>query len=147
VLVLALRKLGLFCIIQAMVSWRIGQDRRVGQKTEDGRQNPGDRRQNPEDGFPMNRDVRFTATWLRHRSPPILLDVYYIGWEVVCQVNSNHGFRGFSRICISHREHRGHREKIEKTQKNLPQRSRRAPRNLGVLKLLVVYRAKGRYTG
>ena len=38
-----------------------------------------------------------------------LLDVYYTRLEVGCQVDFNHGFRGFSRICISHREHRGHR--------------------------------------
>src|SRR4030042_3482032 len=36
-----------------------------------------------------------------------LLDVYYTRWEVGCQVNFNHGFHGFSRICsISQREHR-----------------------------------------
>jgi hypothetical protein len=39
-------------------------DRR--QETGDRRQETGDRRQNPEEGFPMNRDVRFIATWLRH---------------------------------------------------------------------------------
>jgi hypothetical protein len=33
-----------------------------------------------------------------------LLDVYYTSKAVGCQVNFNHGFRGFSRICISHRE-------------------------------------------
>jgi hypothetical protein len=27
-----------------------------------------------------------------------LLDVYYTGWEVGCQVNFNHRFHGFSRI-------------------------------------------------
>ena len=46
-----------------------------------------------------------------------LLDVYYTSKAVGCQVNFNHGFHGFSRICISHREHRGHREKIGKTRK------------------------------
>jgi hypothetical protein len=42
-----------------MNSWQAGQDGRVGQKTEDRRPNVGE-------GFPMNRDVRFTAvlTWL-----------------------------------------------------------------------------------
>ncbi len=31
-----------------------------------GRQDTEDRRLNTEDGFPVNRDVRFTATSLRH---------------------------------------------------------------------------------
>jgi len=37
-----------------MELWQAGQDRLVGQKT-------GDRRQNVEEAFPMNRDVGFTA--------------------------------------------------------------------------------------
>jgi hypothetical protein len=57
-----------------------------------GREKTEDRRQDREEGFPMNRDVRFTATSLRHRSPPILLDVYYTSYEVGCQVNFDHGF-------------------------------------------------------
>jgi len=79
-----------------MNSWQAGQDGRAGEKTED-------RRQNLEEGFPMNLDVRFTATSLRHRLPPILLDVYYTSKTVGCQVNFNHRFHRFSQIFLRQR--------------------------------------------
>jgi hypothetical protein len=57
-----------------MKSWKAGQDGRVGQKTEDGRQETGDRREKREDGrqniedrmrfgdeFPACRDMRFAC--------------------------------------------------------------------------------------
>jgi len=57
----------------AMNSWQGGLNRRVGRRAEDRRQKRGDRRQETEDrrqkaeeGFPMNRDICFAATSLRH---------------------------------------------------------------------------------
>jgi hypothetical protein len=91
-----------------MNSWQAGQDRRVGQETEDRRQETedrrqktGDRRQETEErrGNPdvVGMGVLVVASFSISRIL-YLLDVYYTGWTVRCQVNFNHRFHRFSQI-------------------------------------------------
>jgi len=67
-----------------MNAWQAGQDGRVEQKTEG-------RRQNPEEGFSMNRDGRFSCGFVLHIKNPLFVRciLYTMGSWVSRKIPNN----------------------------------------------------------